>query len=129
MRDLDYIGEKLRGAASDCHVHFEPDQVRYITKVVVAALAAIDLRNKHPAYSLAEATMKELHEAMIPMRHTDGWDEPTQNCEHVFDTSMNDHTRRCCKCGMSSKNPSPSEERIKRKLEMHKLRTKTTEME
>ena len=25
------------------------------------------------------------------------------DCEHIFDTSMNDHTRRCCKCGQSSK--------------------------
>jgi len=35
---LDYLGEKLRGAASDCHVDLKIDQQRYIIKAVLLAV-------------------------------------------------------------------------------------------
>lgn len=34
---LDHVRESLRGAASDCHVSLQPDQVRYITKATLDA--------------------------------------------------------------------------------------------
>lgn len=41
-------------------------------------------------------------------------DETNKHCEHVFDTSMNDHTHRCCKCGeRPTQNPLTIEEKIK----------------
>lgn len=47
MNDFEYIGERLRGAASDCNIRLEQDQVRYITKAVLAAYEAVERRNKH----------------------------------------------------------------------------------
>jgi hypothetical protein len=41
-RGLEYIREKLRGAASDCCVRLEPDQVRYITSAVLRGVQATE---------------------------------------------------------------------------------------
>lgn len=53
MKYLPYIQEKLRGAAQDCNVNLQPDQVRYIIKAVIQAyeravlLEACEMANKN----------------------------------------------------------------------------------
>ena len=93
------------------------------------AAAALEKSNKHPyAEPVTIRTENAFSVPDGPLKI-----QPSQNCSHVFDTSMNEHTRRCCKCG---ENPSKAPDTLdpeaqhaynaKMKQEIDEIPIKTT---